>query len=51
VSASVCLARLSPLPSQGRGQGEGSDSQLEPRQKLLTSILSPLRKGRGEPTP
>jgi hypothetical protein len=49
MSAERGVAGLSPLPYRGRGQGEGAALQLELHQKPLTSMLSPLRKGRGEP--
>src|SRR6266496_566119 len=40
---------LSALPSQGRGQGEGSNVQSQPRlTKPLTSILSPSRRGEAD---
>jgi hypothetical protein len=45
MSASICLAGLSPLPSQGRGQGEGSASQPKP---LETPHLNPLPFTKGE---
>jgi len=40
---------LSALPSQGRGQGEGSNVQSQPwLTKPLTSILSPSRRGEAD---
>jgi protein O-mannosyl-transferase len=40
---------LSPLPSQGRGRGEGSDVKREtPFANPLTSILSPSQRGEAE---
>src|SRR5206468_741644 len=40
---------VSPLPSQGRGQGEGSNVESQPRlTKPLTSILSPFRRGEAD---
>src|SRR5436309_14375575 len=39
----------SPLPSQGRGEGEGSfRATARNRHQPLTLLLSPLCKGRGE---
>ena len=37
----ICLARLSPLPWQGRGQGEGSARSHASARNPLTLILSP----------
>src|SRR6266480_551512 len=49
-----CVARLwrfSPLPSQGRGRVRIFLLGARPAKKLLTSILSPLRKGTGKLLP
>ena len=45
----ICLARLSPLPLQGRGQGEGSArSHLTDRKSPHLHPLRFTEKGRGE---
>src|SRR5436190_16700661 len=41
------FACSSPLPWQGRGQGEGRRFSFRRFSKPLTSILSPFSKGRG----
>jgi hypothetical protein len=41
----ISAAIVSSLPSQGRGQGEGSSAVVVGVARPLTSILSPLARG------
>jgi hypothetical protein len=50
LSFHISHAMASPLPSQGRGQGEGSSAIVAGTAIPLTSILSPSARGEADRT-